>query len=170
METNSTDGYTCRCRDGFVDKSPDKMRKPGRICEDMVGFVCLFLFFISKCTLKINECLDRSLNDCHENAICEDLVEGFTCRCPSNAIDQSPDKQRRPGRNCFTPTNECANPALNNCSRFAECKDKPIGYECTCRENYHDMNPKQPGTSCQLGKYLQYLCFIYLINNLFFIQ
>jgi len=43
-----------------VDQSPDKVRKPGRICIEFV-----------------NECLDRSLNDCDPLAICEDQPEGY---------------------------------------------------------------------------------------------
>uniref|UniRef100_A0A183C216 EGF-like domain-containing protein n=1 Tax=Globodera pallida TaxID=36090 RepID=A0A183C216_GLOPA len=137
-------GYTCRCRDGYVDQSPDKTRKAGRICVEY-----------------INECLDRSLNDCDPLAVCEDLPDGYTCRCAHNAIDQSPDK-RRSGRKCFAQTNECANPSLNNCSRFADCFDKPEGYECRCRAEYHDENPKQPGTSC---KFMQNECLNPALND-----
>uniref|UniRef100_A0A914CT96 Uncharacterized protein n=1 Tax=Acrobeloides nanus TaxID=290746 RepID=A0A914CT96_9BILA len=129
-ETQNEDGYTCRCRDGYIDQSPGKDRRPGRICVEQV-----------------NECLDRSLNDCDPIAVCEDQPEGYTCRCPVNAIDQSPDKNR-PGRKCFLKVDECANPSLNNCSRFADCVDKEDGYECKCRSGYHDENPAQPGTVC----------------------
>ncbi|CAD5215432.1 unnamed protein product [Bursaphelenchus okinawaensis] len=129
-ERQGGDGYTCRCRDGYVDQSPDKVGRPGRICVEQV-----------------NECLDRSLNDCDPLAVCEDLPEGYTCRCPLTSIDQSPDRNR-PGRKCFAQVNECLNPSLNNCSRFATCIDKPNGYECRCKEGYHDSNPRQPGTTC----------------------
>lgn len=129
-ERQGGDGYTCRCRDGYVDQSPDKFGRPGRICVEQV-----------------NECLDRSLNDCDATAVCEDLPEGYTCRCPANSIDQSPDR-KRPGRKCFAQVNECLNPSLNNCSRFADCIDKPQGYDCRCRSGYHDNNLRQPGTQC----------------------
>uniref|UniRef100_A0AC34QH72 Uncharacterized protein n=1 Tax=Panagrolaimus sp. JU765 TaxID=591449 RepID=A0AC34QH72_9BILA len=129
-ETNDADGYTCRCRDGYVDQSPDTNRRPGRIC-----------------VAEVNECLDRSLNDCDPIAVCEDKRDGYTCRCPVNSIDQSPDS-KRPGRKCFLQVDECANPSLNNCSRFADCIDKEQGYECKCRSGYHDENPKNPGTVC----------------------
>uniref|UniRef100_A0A7E4VNX4 Transmembrane cell adhesion receptor mua-3 n=1 Tax=Panagrellus redivivus TaxID=6233 RepID=A0A7E4VNX4_PANRE len=125
-----SDGYTCRCRDGYVDQSPDNVRRPGRVC-----------------VAQVNECLDRSLNDCDPIAVCEDLRDGYTCRCPVNAIDQSPDP-KRPGRKCFEQVDECSNPSLNNCSRFADCFDKKDGYECKCRSGYHDENPKHPGTVC----------------------
>ncbi|KAL3070193.1 hypothetical protein niasHT_039386 [Heterodera trifolii] len=137
-------GFTCRCRDGYVDQSPDKERKAGRICVEYV-----------------NECLDRSLNDCDPLAVCEDLADGYTCRCAHGAIDQSPDK-RRPGRKCFAQINECANPSLNNCSRFADCFDKAEGFECRCRAEYHDEDPKQPGTSC---KYMQNECLNPALND-----
>ncbi|KAI6201465.1 hypothetical protein M3Y96_00844600 [Aphelenchoides besseyi] len=129
-EQNSPDGYSCKCRDGYSDQSPDRVKRPGRICQPLV-----------------NECLDRSLNDCDPMAICENLDDGYSCRCPLNSIDQSPDKNR-PGRKCLQQIDECSSPRLNNCSRFADCFDKPIGFSCKCRSGYHDDNPKSPGTSC----------------------
>ena len=44
--------------------------------------------------------------------------------------------------------NECRNPSLNNCSRFADCTDLEEGYECRCKTGYHDANPSHPGTVC----------------------
>uniref|UniRef100_A0A8R1I3Q6 EGF-like domain-containing protein n=2 Tax=Caenorhabditis japonica TaxID=281687 RepID=A0A8R1I3Q6_CAEJA len=102
-EVNGPEKYTCRCRDGYTDESPDPLRRPGRVCKGMV-----------------NECLDRSLNDCHTSAICKDLPNGYTCQCPINSKDQSPDP-RKPGRLCSMQVNECANPSLNSCSAFADC-------------------------------------------------
>ncbi|KAF7632829.1 hypothetical protein Mgra_00007760 [Meloidogyne graminicola] len=144
-DKHSSEGFLCRCRDGYVDQSPDKIRKPGRICVEYV-----------------NECLDRALNDCDALAICEDQPEGFTCRCPLNAMDRSPDKEHRPGRKCILQINECANPSLNNCSRFADCFDKPEGYECKCRSDYYDLNTAQPGTSC---KFMQNECLNPSLND-----
>ncbi|KAK0416184.1 hypothetical protein QR680_012332 [Steinernema hermaphroditum] len=126
----SGDKFTCRCRDGYIDQSPDRQRRPGRICVEQV-----------------NECLDRSLNDCDPLAVCQDLPEGYTCKCPVNSVDQSPDP-KRPGRRCFQKVDECRNPAMNNCSRFADCLDRTEGYECRCRQGYHDDNPAHPGTVC----------------------
>ena len=99
-----------------MDQSPDSLRRPGRMCTPVQ-----------------NNCLDRSLNDCDPIAVCETnaLTNQYTCRCPVNSIDESPDK-RRAGRKCKALINECANPLLNNCSRFAECVDKEDGYECRC--------------------------------------
>lgn len=81
------------------------------------------------------------------------FFDRYTCRCPLNAMDRSPDKERRPGRKCISQINECSNPSLNNCSRFADCFDKPEGYECKCRPDYHDLNTAQPGTSCKFSKF-----------------
>ncbi|VBB35134.1 unnamed protein product, partial [Acanthocheilonema viteae] len=46
--------------------------------------------------------------------------------------------------------NECTNPHLNNCSRFADCIDREDGYECVCKAGYLDRNPAEPGTDCKL--------------------
>uniref|UniRef100_A0A913I4D2 EGF-like domain-containing protein n=1 Tax=Strongyloides stercoralis TaxID=6248 RepID=A0A913I4D2_STRER len=132
IENNSNDGYTCKCRDGYIDQSPNKILKPGRVCTEL-----------------INECLDKSLNDCHSTAVCEDLPEGYTCRCAVNAIDQSPDKIHRPGRICYNPINECSNPTLNDCSKFSDCIDQIEGYLCKCKKGYYDLNPSKPGRQCK---------------------
>ncbi|KAK6743395.1 hypothetical protein RB195_010571 [Necator americanus] len=129
-EVSGPEKYTCQCRDGYIDQSPNRNNRPGRICVEMV-----------------NECLDRSLNDCHSLAICEDKREGYTCRCPINTLDKSPDPNR-PGRLCVKQVNECRNPSLNMCSRFAECIDKENGYECRCKSGYYDNDPSHPGTQC----------------------
>lgn len=129
-EVSGPEKYTCKCRDGYIDKSPEGNTRPGRVCIEMV-----------------NECLDRSLNNCHALAICEDKRDGYSCRCPINTIDKSPDSNQ-PGRLCVKQVNECRNPSLNTCSRFAECIDKENGYECRCRQGYHDNDPSHPGTQC----------------------
>lgn len=129
-EVNGPEKYTCKCRDGYTDESPDPLRRPGRICKGL-----------------INECLDRSLNDCHSLAVCKDLPNGYTCQCPINAKDQSPDP-RKPGRICSLSVNECANPSLNSCSAFADCFDEENGYRCRCRNGYHDDDPAHPGHRC----------------------
>ncbi|KAL3093349.1 hypothetical protein niasHS_005863 [Heterodera schachtii] len=132
QETNAyPEGFTCHCRDGYMDKSVDKSRMPGRICQE-----------------KVNYCMDRSLNDCDVIAFCEELADGYNCTCPAYSIDQSP-MPKKPGRNCKLLKNECLNPAENNCSRFADCIDKTEGYECECRPGFRDENPANPGTSCR---------------------
>ncbi|KIH53759.1 calcium binding EGF domain protein [Ancylostoma duodenale] len=129
-EVSGPEKYTCQCRDGYIDQSPNRNTRPGRICVEMV-----------------NECLDRSLNDCHSLAICEDKRQGYTCRCPVNTVDKS-SNPNKPGRLCVKQINECRNPSLNTCSRFAECIDKENGYECRCKPGYHDNDPSHPGTQC----------------------
>uniref|UniRef100_A0A915K0L1 Uncharacterized protein n=1 Tax=Romanomermis culicivorax TaxID=13658 RepID=A0A915K0L1_ROMCU len=121
--------FSCRCRDGYVDTSPDP-QKPGRICRE-----------------KINECLDASKNDCAPQAVCEDLDLGFKCRCPPKFKDVSPDPQR-PGRKCAQLIDECQNPQMNNCSRFADCIDQENGYRCQCKDGYFDNDRSLPGRQC----------------------
>lgn len=58
--------YICECLSGYVDQSPNKKDKPGRVCVQ-------------------NEpvCLDANLNDCHSAAICMEMnsTDGYTCKC-----------------------------------------------------------------------------------------
>jgi len=64
------------------------------------------------CTV-INECQFPQLNDCHPrlgrfflfyfryySAECQDLIDGFTCKCRSGFKDISPKANERPGRLC----------------------------------------------------------------------
>lgn len=39
-EVSGPEKYTCQCRDGYIDQSPNRNMRPGRICVEMVGFVC----------------------------------------------------------------------------------------------------------------------------------
>lgn len=80
------DGYSCQCRPGFADVSASFRRLPGRRCVEAV-----------------NECLDKELNDCSENAICEDAKEGYFCRCRQGYVDVSPNATHYAGRLCKKP-------------------------------------------------------------------
>jgi len=60
---DTPESYRCKCRDDFVDESPDRNR-PGRICRPAL----------------VDECRIGK-HDCDRNAICQDLPQGFTCQC-----------------------------------------------------------------------------------------
>ncbi|VDK67366.1 unnamed protein product [Anisakis simplex] len=132
-EVTGPERYKCSCRDGYIDANPSN---PGRECKE-----------------EVNECLDSSLNDCDPVATCHDQQGGYTCVCPVGAKDVSPDPSNKPGRKCAVLIDECRNPHLNNCSRFADCLDREDGYECRCKAEYHDNDPYNPGTNCSFGKF-----------------
>ncbi|KAK0132115.1 Uromodulin-like 1 [Merluccius polli] len=44
---------------------------------------------------------------------------------------------------------ECAHPALRNCSPQAECNNTVASYHCTCRQGYTDVLPQNAGASCE---------------------
>ncbi|CAL8266829.1 unnamed protein product [Merluccius merluccius] len=44
---------------------------------------------------------------------------------------------------------ECAHPALRNCSPQAECNNTVASYRCTCRQGYTDVLPQNAGASCE---------------------
>uniref|UniRef100_A0A1I7XAE8 EGF-like domain-containing protein n=1 Tax=Heterorhabditis bacteriophora TaxID=37862 RepID=A0A1I7XAE8_HETBA len=74
-------GYTCRCREGYKDIG----RKAGRMCKpcNSVSFSFTILHFFaidSYVFLVVNECQFPHLNDCHQNAQCIDIEEGYECR------------------------------------------------------------------------------------------
>lgn len=59
------DGYACLCDEGY--------EREGDVCVD------------------IDECAQRALYNCHENADCENLPGGFECVCPAGLIDPAGD-------------------------------------------------------------------------------
>ncbi|KFD62989.1 hypothetical protein M514_03614 [Trichuris suis] len=126
-------GYSCQCRDGYEDVSPDPKKKPGRVCEPVV-----------------DPCRDQGLNECDVNALCEKRRRGYTCTCKTGYKDTSPDKTNYPGRHCTRLVNECEHYQMNNCSRYANCIDQEDGYTCQCIPGYHDNNPRMPGRECTL--------------------
>lgn len=53
----------------------------------------------------------------------------------------------------FEVINECESANLNDCDRHAECIDLQGGYECRCKEPYHDESPVgQPGRICRFNE------------------
>ncbi|XP_003371027.1 putative calcium binding EGF domain protein [Trichinella spiralis] len=78
---DTLESFKCRCKDGFIDRSQDPTKRPGRICH-----------------LIVDECKDNALNDCDKlNAECLDTIDSFVCRCKPGYIDLNP---TNPGRKC----------------------------------------------------------------------
>lgn len=104
------EGYTCQCRTGFADVSPNGLT--GRICQR-----------------RINECSNpRQYGvDCDINAVCMDTEEGYTCRCRPGFADVSESFNRLPGRKCVEAVNECHDKNQNDCSENAICEDAKEG-------------------------------------------
>ncbi|KAI6242873.1 Transmembrane cell adhesion receptor mua 3 [Aphelenchoides fujianensis] len=71
-------GFTCKCRAGFLDKSPDSAL-PGRVC------------------VPTPRCAN---SDCDPAAVCKETEDGYTCTCPADMRDVSPEKETKPGRKC----------------------------------------------------------------------
>jgi hypothetical protein len=73
------DGYTCECKDGYVDRSPD-LSLPGRVCAPP------------------NAC--ASNHECSAAALCEPGTQPgqYKCTCIQGYVDQSPAGQQ--GRIC----------------------------------------------------------------------
>ncbi len=62
-----------------------------------------------------------------QNADCEDIEEGYRCKCKSGFRDVSPDPSKRAGRICKREENECADSRKNTCDRNADCIDELQG-------------------------------------------
>ncbi|KAK6027850.1 EGF-like domain protein, partial [Ostertagia ostertagi] len=79
---NVFDSYSCQCRPGYIDMSPDPERRPGRRCKELV-----------------NECATTN-NECSPYAKCIDLTEGYACQCLEGYVDISSKHKLPPGRRC----------------------------------------------------------------------
>ncbi|VDO52382.1 unnamed protein product [Haemonchus placei] len=137
------EGYTCECKPGFADVSPDRTNKPGRICRKTS-----------------NECGQRETYgvDCDPNAACVDTPEGFQCVCQPGFADVSTSVSKLPGRKCVEVVNECTT-GKADCSCNADCFDRDEGYECKCRPGFVDASPdtaKYPGRVCNRPKSPEY--------------
>lgn len=101
---DTAESFMCKCRDDFVDESPDSRNRPGRICRPAL---------VDECRL--------GKHDCHPNAICQDLAQGYTCHCKPEFIDQSPNRVSLPGRICAPrptpPPEECRVDSLTSCKQ-----------------------------------------------------
>ncbi|CAJ0578738.1 unnamed protein product, partial [Mesorhabditis spiculigera] len=132
VDTDEGDGYFCACPNGFIDRSPDVVNKPGRLC-----------------VAEQNECTDGS-NRCSPNALCTDTEEGYICRCKPGFVDYSPNIHSFPGLICKELVNECSSPSLNNCDRNAICIDTQESYTCLCKAGFQDMDEfRNPGRLCK---------------------
>ncbi|KAK5972270.1 hypothetical protein GCK32_014063, partial [Trichostrongylus colubriformis] len=109
-------------------------------------------WFNNTCIPLLNECSDKTLNDCDPEATCMDNPLSYECLCRENFLDVSPDPVKKPGRKCIKSLlNECSDKTLNDCDPEATCMDNPLSYECLCRENFLDVSPdpvKKPGRKC----------------------
>ena len=66
------------------------------------------------------------LDNCHPNARCADLMDGFQCTCVPGFEGN--------GVNC-ADVDECRQ---NPCNAFEDCTNRPGGFECTCRPGFED--------------------------------
>lgn len=63
------------------------------------------MYTITKETLLAsNECLDKALNTCDENADCIDTPDSYTCQCFTGYVDVSSNANLPPGRVCTVQT------------------------------------------------------------------
>ncbi|KAK6036030.1 EGF-like domain protein, partial [Cooperia oncophora] len=154
------EGYTCECREGYVDRSPNLAGQPGRRCARRIT-TAVQLQFVSlwevtntsapasrdtsinlpngqrgRICVRNNACRDPKLNTCSRNAICYDEARGYRCECARGFIDRSPDPALR-GRVCEPPPpptppprHPCQDPTLNDCHTDPTLNDCHVAGSC----------------------------------------
>uniref|UniRef100_A0A672LWQ5 Slit homolog 1 protein-like n=1 Tax=Sinocyclocheilus grahami TaxID=75366 RepID=A0A672LWQ5_SINGR len=139
-EADQTDGYRCRCSEGFKGKNCETALntcvsepcKNGGAChmsgEEDEDFSCSCAagFEGPTCDTDIDECKD---NDCQNGATCIDGINNYTCLCAP----------------FYTGTCE------HRCQNGAQCVDEVNGYFCVCPEGYS-------GQLCEVLSTLRSLC------------
>nr|CDJ97533.1 EGF and von Willebrand factor and SEA domain containing protein [Haemonchus contortus] len=135
--TDTDESFICTCNSGFLDKSPDQARKPGRVCTQLH-----------------NEC-EENRHNCSKNADCIDLPDGFLCRCKESFVDVSPNMKVFAGLDCRALVDECASKTTNNCHEHAICIDTRDAYKCQCKTGYVDHDElRNPGRDCRKANQL----------------
>lgn len=130
--------FTCECKQGFTDRSPNKLTRSGRVCVEVTVFMRADRCHRTPFQL-VDECR-TGRHTCSPQAECRDLEEGYTCECKEGYVDRSPNLLTQPGRVCGTPE-VC--PSNHECSSAAVCE--PLGgnkYKCTCIQGYMDQSPQ----------------------------
>lgn len=132
--TDTSEGYVCRCKSGYVDFSPNLHKTPGLICKK-----------------EIDECRHPQLNTCHANAICVDTIESYSCICKPGYTDLN--ELQNPGRNCQkVQQNNLCDPGKNDCDRNSRCVlDGDNEYQCLCPPGFKDKSQdliNKPGRVC----------------------
>ena len=120
----SAGGYICKCPGGAVRYSDQSCRQ------------------FDACSGPV---------DCDSAAICTNVFDAYTCRCPAGYTDVSIDPIRYPGRSCRRVENECASRSDNDCSPYANCYDAAQGYSCVCQQGFMDVSSVAglpPGRRC----------------------
>lgn len=129
---DTDDSFICVCPNGYLDNSPDPIKRPGRFC---VG--------------ERNECVEGT-HQCSPDALCTDTPEGYVCRCKAGFIDFSPNPQNTPGLVCKKEINECEQANLNTCHPDAICIDTAESYKCICKAGFDDLDEfRNPGRQCK---------------------
>lgn len=96
--------FSCECPAGFIDRSPNKLHRPGRVCVKLVSCSCLggLYPFLLILLIQVDECA-TGRHTCSAQADCRDLEEGYTCECREGYVDRSPNLASQPGRVCSAP-------------------------------------------------------------------
>jgi len=84
----------------------------------------------------VDECADTSTNNCHVNADCTDLADGYQCKCKQGHTGN--------GTHCVD-IDECA---TSPCFEFADCQNTQGGHTCTCKAGYTGNGTTCHGGSC----------------------
>ena len=145
---NKWQSLQCICLEGFTgekcdeneDECSKKDRKAVEYCENNdANSYCVDTFgsFTCECVegyeknnsgkcKNINECSQKSLNNCQQN--CIDTEGSFICSCNSGYILNSD------GHTC-KDINECSD-GTHSCSENSDCVNNDGSYECVCHNGF----------------------------------
>lgn len=160
---DAKESYTCRCKEGFVDASPNVTHYPGRVCNKPTtsdGNTTTQAPFI------IEQCDPKAAKPCggREGEVCIQEGDKFICQCSKNASrfedgtckgcikKYFPDLQLAVITFSLLVFRACDDPQSNECDKNAICSNVFNSYSCQCKPEYLDISPdpnKKPGRKCK---------------------
>ena len=90
---------------------------------------------------EINECLEESLNECDENAVCENTEGSYTCTCNAPLEGDGKTCEHPDPTACYK---ECEQPG-EECQFINDTRDM----ECVCKDGYMESSGVDMNTNCE---------------------
>uniref|UniRef100_A0A915PRP0 Uncharacterized protein n=1 Tax=Setaria digitata TaxID=48799 RepID=A0A915PRP0_9BILA len=135
IQRNVAVQYICKCKEGFVDASPNASHYPGRQCIAPKSPYYVSAETSQKMQFRCNPIFQTN---CLMNQICSS--SGHSCHCPPPGILNSDGQCIR--------FNHCEK---NDCDSAALCSNTYDSYQCQCPPGFLDVSPDPllfPGRKC----------------------
>ena len=143
----------CNCKATCIETGPNSYR-----CECPAGFRDMLVSWPGHdciATKGINECENKTLNDCSDNARCIDLEYLYRCECLPGFKDTSP-SGAIPGSVCTQ--DYCSD--INFCSANSTCVNSEHEGRCICKPGFVDISTVDEVVRVAAGLRPEQICLL----------